>query len=95
MHCRRVDPLMPSPKQPETPFRPEAQSLVDRLRSYGSVAVAFSGGVDSAVVANAAFMALGDRAVAVTAVSPSLAASAVFVATLEIALTPSITSHKV
>jgi uncharacterized protein len=37
------------------------------------VAVAFSGGVDSAVVAQAAFLALGAEAVAVTAVSDSLA----------------------
>lgn len=36
-------------------------------------AVAFSGGVDSAVVAKAAHLALGDNAVAVTGVSPSLA----------------------
>ena len=39
----------------------------------GSVAVAFSGGIDSTVVAQAAFEALGDAAVAVTAVSESLA----------------------
>jgi len=38
----------------------------------GSVAVAFSGGVDSAVVAAAAQRALGDRAVAITADSPSV-----------------------
>jgi len=50
-----------------------AGRLVDRLRSYGSVAVAFSGGVDSAVVARAAVLALGADAVAVTAVSSSLA----------------------
>ena len=43
------------------------------LAGYGRVAVAFSGGVDSAVVAQAAYLACGDRAVAVTAVSPSLA----------------------
>lgn len=43
------------------------------LTDYGRVAVAFSGGVDSAVVAKAAQLACGDRAVAVTAVSPSLA----------------------
>jgi len=51
-----------------------ASALVDELRSYGSCAVAYSGGVDSAVVAFAAFSALGDAAIAVTAVSPSLAA---------------------
>jgi len=49
------------------------QRLLETLRSYKSCAVAFSGGVDSAVVAHAAHEALGDRAVAVTAVSPSLA----------------------
>ena len=44
------------------------------LPSYGSSAVAFSGGVDSTVVAKAAQLALGDRAVAVTGTSASLAA---------------------
>jgi uncharacterized protein len=39
------------------------------------VAVAFSGGIDSTVVAKAAFLALGDLAVAVTANSPSVARS--------------------
>jgi uncharacterized protein len=47
--------------------------LLLRIRSFRSCAVAFSGGVDSAVVAKAAHLALGDRAVAVTATSPSLA----------------------
>jgi uncharacterized protein len=47
--------------------------LLEALRGYGRVAVAFSGGVDSAVVAQAAFAAAGDSAVAVTAVSDSLA----------------------
>jgi uncharacterized protein len=48
-------------------------ALIDRIRSYGSCAVAFSAGVDSTVVAKAAALALGDQAVAVTGVSPSLA----------------------
>ncbi|MBN1853055.1 MAG: ATP-dependent sacrificial sulfur transferase LarE [Pirellulales bacterium] len=47
--------------------------LLDLIRKLESCVVAFSGGVDSAVVAKAAHLALGDRAVAVTRVSPSLA----------------------
>lgn len=52
---------------------PLAEKLVDTIRTYGSCAVAFSAGVDSTVVAKAAFVALGDRAVAVTGSSASLA----------------------
>ena len=43
------------------------------LARCGRVAVAFSGGVDSTVVAKAAQLACGDSAIALTAVSPSLA----------------------
>jgi pyridinium-3,5-biscarboxylic acid mononucleotide sulfurtransferase len=48
--------------------------LLETLRDCQSCLVAFSGGVDSAVVAKAAQLALGDRAIAVTATSASLAA---------------------
>ena len=48
--------------------------LIDTIRNYGRVAVAYSGGVDSAVVAQAAYLALGAQTIAVTAVSDSLAA---------------------
>lgn len=51
--------------------------LLDTIRAYDSCAVAFSAGVDSAVVAKAAAVALGPRAVAVTGVSASLAAGEV------------------
>ena len=49
------------------------EQLLDLMRSFPSCAVAFSAGVDSTVVAKAAALTLGDRAVAVTGVSPSLA----------------------
>lgn len=48
--------------------------LLDLLTSYERCVVAYSGGVDSAVVAQAAYLALGERALAVTGVSASLAA---------------------
>lgn len=44
--------------------------LKDHIASYGSVAVAFSGGVDSAFLLYAAKDALNDKAVAITAVTP-------------------------
>jgi uncharacterized protein len=48
-------------------------ALQAHLRGFQSVLVAFSGGVDSAFVLKAAVDALGDRALALTAVSASIA----------------------
>lgn len=47
--------------------------LLELLRGYGSCAVAYSGGLDSATLAKAACLALGDRAAAVIGVSASMA----------------------
>jgi len=63
-----------------TPLSSDTAAKADRLLAVlracaDGVAVAFSGGIDSTVVAKAASLALGDRAVAVTADSPSVARS--------------------
>lgn len=49
------------------------EELEARIRSLESCVVAFSGGVDSSLVAALAARALGERALAVTAISPALA----------------------
>jgi uncharacterized protein len=46
--------------------------LLEDFKKKGSVVVAFSGGVDSSVIAALAYQALGDRSVAVTVDSPMM-----------------------
>ena len=57
----------------DTETQQRRQGVEDILYSCGSVLVACSGGVDSILLAAVAARALGDKAVAATAVSPSLA----------------------
>jgi uncharacterized protein len=55
-------------------FEVLALALEARLADFAALGVAFSGGVDSSVLAHAARKVLGARATALIAVSPSLAA---------------------
>ena len=56
-------------------LREKKERVLNELKSYGSVLVAFSGGIDSTLVVYLAKLALGDKAIAVTAESPSIPTS--------------------
>lgn len=57
------------------PLRQKRDDLIAKLKAMRRVVVAFSGGVDSSVVAKAAYLALPDHAWAITALSPSVSKS--------------------
>jgi pyridinium-3,5-biscarboxylic acid mononucleotide sulfurtransferase len=54
-------------------LRAKQVRLLELLHSYGSCAVGFSGGLDSSVLAKAAVLALGEKAVAVTVTGAGIA----------------------
>ena len=64
----------PARRRPQSSLRAKQELLLRRLRALDSLLVAFSGGADSAFLAWAAHHALGERALAVTALSPSFSA---------------------
>jgi pyridinium-3,5-biscarboxylic acid mononucleotide sulfurtransferase len=62
------------PEDPSLSPEEKEASLLSRLERAGSLIVALSGGADSAYLAWAAQRALGERALSVTALSPSFSA---------------------
>ena len=54
----------------QLPLQQKYENLLSELKNLGSLAVAFSSGVDSAFLLYAAKQALGDKVLAITAVSP-------------------------
>ena len=57
------DLSLEQPNSPQIDLAAKRERLLEALRALRSAAVAFSGGIDSTVVAKAAHLALGDRAV--------------------------------
>mgnify|MGYP001240078244 CR=1 FL=1 len=64
-----------SPSESSSRYAERVAELERRLGECGSLAIAYSGGVDSGVLLHAARRVLGERATAVIADSPSLARS--------------------
>lgn len=74
-----MQPLTFVPEPEHLASQPDTQDKLARLHAIldalGSVVVTYSGGVDSAFLLHAAHQRLGERAVGLTVVSPSLARS--------------------
>jgi uncharacterized protein len=67
--------LSTTPDSPDLGIEPKLERLRGLVRELGSVLVCYSGGLDSALVLAVAHQELGDQAIGMTAVSPSLAQS--------------------
>lgn len=60
-------------KEPEFDVRRKMEAIVEEMKQLDSLVVAFSGGVDSSLVAALATRAIGEQVTAITAVSETLA----------------------
>lgn len=69
-----IDSGMHEAREDAPRIEAKMRALREAVRSMGSVVVGLSAGVDSSLLAKVSYLELGTRAVAVTAVSPSLSA---------------------
>jgi uncharacterized protein len=68
---QRADDLLDVPSN----LRGKAKEVMRMFRGFGRVIIAFSGGIDSTLVAYLGKLAVGDNAIGVTADSPSLSSA--------------------
>ena len=77
---KRVKPLIASPAREQSEILEKEKNLINHVKLFESCVVAYSGGVDSSLVASVAHRVLGQKSLMVLANSPSLPRSEMFLA---------------